>query len=327
MVIKITTKVTPSNKTETLPGKLPIDVAQGPSDLIPFIDKITIVVPILANNASGIYENIWAHVDDTDVFQDAGSKAKSGGFKFAKRISLPATTARPLFQLSYADKKAQKVRLDFNPRKVTPEGVTQLQSILTSLLPDGWDYIKDHGHLTRLDVAVDIPATRPGMFAFLPQQGLTTKSWSVNGKLQTATLGKKKGNQTLIYNKKEQRLAQGNPWPGPATVRVERRLRNPSLGKLSGLPALANPFNVIQLAKIMPAPPPGVKPWIWELFRDAVSVRGLPAALAVLPKELRTTYRGYLKQHPHPSWDVDAIWKHWPEVLQQSELLYSASFK
>ena len=321
MAIKFIKKVVPSNKTETLPENHHAEDGSEQTGLKPFIDKISIVVPISAEDGSDVFKEIWTQIQDTDVFQDAGPKAKNGGFKLAKRICLADSKEKPLLQLAYANKIAQKLRLEFNPRKVTPKGVTQLQAVLVSVVPNGWGFVRDLGHVTRLDVAVDIPETRPAMFGLLPEQGLTTKSWSVDGQLQTFVAGKKGGKQGVIYNKKEQRLAQGKEWSGKATTRVEIRLPSPSLGTLAELPQLANPFALFSLVQIVPGPPPGDKKWIWELFKDAVSLRGLPAALALLPKERRTHYRAYLKKFPHQKWDPAAIWQHWATVVQQSELL------
>jgi hypothetical protein len=307
-----------SNKSKTLQEKSKQDYDEIPpaGTLIPFIDKLSVVVPILSADAEGIFNNLWTQLNDVDVFQDAGSKSKWGPFKVAKRICLTNTVARPLFQLAYAAKKAVKCRLDFNPRKVGEHGMMELDAVLISILPDGWKYVVTHGHITRIDIAVNIPNSRPSMFAFLPQQGLTTKEWAVNGKLETFVAGKKKGHQTAVYNKKKQRQAQGHKWIGKSVVRVERRLRNPSIGGLSGLLQLPNPFIALELIE-MPGPPATEKkPWIWEIFKDSVTVRGLPAVLALLPLERRTAYRTHLKQHPHKLWDPISIWKNWPKALE-----------
>jgi hypothetical protein len=324
MAIKIFKKVTPSNKTQTLPKQEEQDHTKQPDELPkpdgyhPFIDKISIVVTPLSGHEGDIYNAIWTVLDDAEVFADAGGKTKWGPFKVAKWITLK--NGRVLFQFAYTGKKVVKLRLEFNPRKIGPHGLTELKSILIMLVPDGWEYVINHGNITRIDVAVDIPNARPSMFAVLPQQGLTTKAWAVDGKLETFALGKKKGNQTLLYNKKLQRLAQGKPWLGKSVTRLERRLRNPVIG-LPGLHSLPNPFKGLLLTEVTADPPSGdKKPWVWDLFKDSVLQRGLPSALALLPKERRTLYREHLKKHAHPLWDPLAIWANWPAAVKQSEL-------
>ncbi len=56
------------------------------------------------------------------------------------------------------------------------------------------------------------------------------------------------------------------------------------------------------------------------MFEDSVKVRGLTAALAVLPEERRTKYRAYLKEHTKPWWKPDAIWGNWSQALKILEV-------
>jgi hypothetical protein len=286
MAIIFTKKNPVSNKNQTHQENPTQNIGSSPPVPCPFIDKISIVVTFLDADASDVYNNIWGQIDDKSVFNDAGAKAK-GGYNIAKRLNLKSTPARPLFQFKYQDKKATRCRLEFNPRKLGETGIDELRAIAMSLMPDGWEYVIKHGRITRIDIAVDIPNTHPENYAILPQQGLTTQKWAVNGKLQTFVLGTKMGNQTLLYNKKAQRLNQGKKWAGNAAVRIERRLRHPTPYKLSSLHQLTNPFLAAKLLK-MPGPPASEKkPWLWSLFTDGVSARGLPAALQLLPAEGR----------------------------------------
>ena len=252
------------------------------------------------------------------MFNDTGSKAK-GGYSVAKWLNLKHTPARVLFQFKYENKKATRCRFEFNPRKLGESGIDELRAIVVTLM-DGWEYVIKHGRITRIDIAVDIPNARPENYAILPQQGLTSQKWAVNGKLETFVLGTKKGNQTLLYNKKAHRLSQGKKWLGKAAVRIERRLLNPSPNKLYLLHKLANPFLVAQLVRMPDAPTWEAKPYIWSLFKDSVVVRGLPAALALLPLEKRTVYRKHLKLCEHELWSPHQIWSQWPACLAEYKL-------
>ncbi len=111
----------------------------------------------------------------------------------------------------------------------------ELHAVLSSIIPGGWAYVIKHGHITRIDIAVDIPNVRVDEFLFLPKQGTTSREWATNGHLETLRLGKPKGNQTLVYSVKKKRLAQGKSWPENSKVRIERRLRNPAVKKLNEL--------------------------------------------------------------------------------------------
>jgi hypothetical protein len=83
---------------------------------------------------------------------------------------------------------------------------------------------------------------------------------------------------------------------------------------------LSNPFKAAKLLK-MPGPPVSEKkPYMWSLFTDSVSVRGLPAALALLPSEKRTAYRKHLKLFEHELWTPDEIWAKWPACLAEYKL-------
>lgn len=320
--MKLVTKE-PSNKAETPAletDEPPADPQLSAKHNLPFIDKISIMVsPPDEEEAHEIYNQIILQMDDPELF--ASGAKKKGKFNFAKRIPLASTDNRPLFQshLDKSAKAAMSIRLEFNPRKLGLEGVEELHSKLTCLMDGGWGYVLQHGKITRLDVAVDLPGIRPGAFSVLPKQGATQRVFEVNGQLETLILGKKNGHQTIVYNKKKQRLAKKQQWDGPSTTRVERRLCPPQVATFTDLSQLPNPFLALMLVE-MPGPPEGEKPWIWELFKDAVAVRHLQPALALLPEARRTKYRAHLKQHAHAMWDADAIWKNWPAALVSLKL-------
>jgi hypothetical protein len=198
--------------------------------------------------------------------------------------------------------------------------MVELHAVLMGIVPDGWHYFIIHGRITRLDIAVDFQNVQVNDFVFLANQGATIKQWRVNGQLQTYTHGKPKGNHTAIYDRKEKRIAKGKPWQGKEGIRIERRFKVPPVTKLPELPQMLNPFSEMKMIS-MPGPPPKeAKPYIWHLFRHAVEVQGLQAALALLPEEKRTLYRKHLAAHTQPWWNPDAIWANWPTMLNELEI-------
>ena len=339
MPITITVKKTLSKKPETLPEKSPepspivpqsppTGEGKGTASPIPFIDKISVVlVPETLAHAESIYTKMIVPYQDVpssyaggSVLVMAGSKAKAGEFKWARRIkikSLYDTKKYPLLQAAYADKIVTKLRIEFVPVELAPEGMSHLHATLKLFVPGGWKYFISHGRITRIDIAVDFPNLMAEDFHFLPQLGATSKEWRVNGKLQTYVHGKQSGSHTTIYDRKEKRKAHKKSWVGKEGMRVERRIVMPGMHRLWQLPDFLNPFAAMQMVGMPKAPPEEqkTKAYVWDLFRRAVEVEGCAGALALLPEEKRTLYRAHLKAHTKSWWDPQAIWQKWPTML------------
>ncbi|MCH8685868.1 hypothetical protein [Pedomonas mirosovicensis] len=328
IILKKAKKQVASNKTQTLKENNPAisltspsprqNIAQAP---IPFIDRISVVLKVpTTEDAEAIHSSIWTTFQDTSVFKPAMA---SGGFNRAMRVALNSVLDAkrwPHLQYAYIDKLATKFRIEFVPVDLGPEGLAELHAVLTTIMPDGWGYFVDHGHITRLDVAVDLPTVRMDEFHFLPKQGATVTAWKQDGALQTYQHGKPKGDHTSIYNRKAKRIAHGKPWKGKEGVRIERRLKGKHwpLKQLCNLP---NPFASLNMIARHVGPPEGEhKPYIWELFLRAAEHTGLPAALALLPAEKRTLYRKHLNGQALGWWDVEAIWANWPPMLDELKI-------
>jgi hypothetical protein len=159
-----------------------------------------------------------------------------------------------------------------------------------------------------LDAArsLDIPGIRMDGFLLLPVQALSSMQFWTDGKLTSITHGKTGGDQTLIYNRTKKRLAKGQILPGPTQIRIERRLVISGGKTLEYLETMPNPFAKLQMVESLPGPPPDESPERWSMFEDGVKVRGLAAALALLPVERRTQYRKHLVAHPTPWWSPEA---------------------
>lgn len=326
--IKIPKKKTSSNKDKTFGENIAgaddpslVQSHLNPEAIIPFIDRISVTLKVPAvDDAAAIHGNIWAQFDDVAVFQSA-KKGKS--YRIAKRIKLPSVIDAakwPFFQYNYDDGMATGLRIEFIPADIGHQGMLELHSVLTSLIPNGWAYFIEHGRITRIDIALDIPTARMEEFHFLPTQGATTSVWRSNGKLQTFQHGQPKGNHTQIYNRKAKRIAQGKSWKGKEGIRIERRLKGQQLA-LQALPGLPNPFASMALIERYPSQPPTEKKeYVWALFLNAAEYMGIPAALALLPEERRTAYRAHLKTEKLKWWDADAIWKNWSVTVDGLEI-------
>jgi hypothetical protein len=140
------------------------------------------------------------------------------------------------------------------------------------------------------------------------------------GKLQTYQWGKPKGSYTQIYNKTAEMQARGLAVSGPQITHFERRLKQPGCKSHTKLAELDDPFAGFVLTTTVPEAPDDGPAYVWPLFCDSVSVRGLHAALLLLPEGKRPVYKKQFAQAAPEWWDTDAIWAQWPAVVEQSKI-------
>ena len=332
--IIIPKKAVSSNKNQTLQKSDHTDSkgddpsGGGSSEPKPIIDQLSIVLTITsAELAKEVHGTLYtALTGDTEFFQSIGKPLK--GFQRTKRIVLSTSGERPRIDYSYQVGLANRVRLDFNPAKLGADGLQELHGILTSVMPDGWRHFVKGGRISRLDVAVDLVGVRMTKLKMQPAISQSSQAWfSTAGKLQTYQWGKPKGTHTQIYNKTAEQATRGVTIPGPQVTRVERRLKNPGCNSLTKLAGLENPFKGIVLTVKVPDPPPGGPEYVWPLFCDSVSVRGLDLALLLLPKHKRTAYRKQFKKAAPEWWDPDAIWANWPKMLEELKIASPTAWK
>jgi hypothetical protein len=296
--------------------------AKGP---VPFIDKISVVMDVPAEDGQKLYGHIFTQFKDTIAFK-SGKLVKP--YTTARRIVLPSVVHDkkwPLLQcrMSFQDKTTFALRIEFSPIDLGIKGMDELHSVLVSLVDGGWSYFVTHGRVTMIEVTVDLPGINMEQFSVLPKQGTVSRAWGSNGKLETTVLGKAAGNQTKIYDRGKKRKAKGQGWSGPITTRVERKLRPQPKLQLADLASLKNPFADITLLPSAIGPPPDepdTKEYLWTLFQDSIQIRGLVAALKLLPEVKRTTYRKWLAQHPAEWWKPHVIWSHWPKYISDIQI-------
>jgi hypothetical protein len=316
-------QATPSNKPKTpaiqgspgrekgTPSAEPAPISPAPILLVPIIDKLSITLTIPPGDLEDIHKAVYTAYNDTAVFQ---SVTKLKGFKSARMIAIRGSAERVHFCFGSKTGEPPHARLEFNPGKLGKDGLEWLHATLMTMMDGGWEYVLNHGRITRVDVAVDIPKSRMHQFLLMPAQGLaTTCIYNGNGKLKTVYVGKKDGNQTVLYSKSAEQAVKEIYLPVP-TVRLERKLRNPQMA-LKELLSLKNPFAALKLISTMPPAPETPAHWSWPLFLDAVAQRGLVAALLLLPEKRRTIYRKHLEQHQVDWWDSAAAWEHWPKTV------------
>ena len=90
----------------------------------------------------------------------------------------------PLYQMGCDGHCVTKVRIEFVPVDLGPQGLEELHAALFALMDQGWAFVVEHGRITRLDVAVGFPKVTMDQFHFLPQQGATVTQWKQDGGLR-----------------------------------------------------------------------------------------------------------------------------------------------
>lgn len=309
-------KVDGYNKTQTTP--------KNPDNIIPFIDRMTVGINFKPDKMSeGIQSSIWGSVSDKDDFLQV---PKKGSYNCAWRIKIASALKikhYPFMQYRHANHCAERLSLTFSPHDLGEDGLNEMHAALVSIVPDGWVSFVKFGHVSMIEISVDFFGVTMNSFHILPQQVKTAKTWSTGGQLETVLFGQKNGNQTRVYDRAKKRKDQKQPWTlGPVT-RLERVLRKQHIA-VSALLDLENQFNGIKMVNLPSSPPPTLLPnkrYIWDLFCDAVAVRGMPVALKLLPADTyRKTFRAWIAQHPRPWWKPDEIWECWKPMIEQSRL-------
>lgn len=338
MVIKISRKPNGSSNKSQTPVQMddqsvPEPPAHGPdpASLIPFIDKISVVLTVpKEQDAVDIYGSLIAKPPDPQVLKPAPASSIKGYKQRAWRIVIPSLASHkkwPHLQLGYdpTSKLAQSLRIEFSPIDLGLQGMTALHVNLISQIPDGWAYFQEQGRITMIEVTLDIEGIGMEDFHILPAQATASATYKRNGKLETLYLGKSKSNQTKIYDRGQKRISKGQGWSGPPTTRIERRLKLAKPLQLADLGSLPNPFADLKIIASASGCPPeeekSNKAYLWSLFMDSVRVRNLNASLALLPTKKRAMYRKWLAKHSTSWWQPADIWAHWPNVVAKSALL------
>jgi hypothetical protein len=286
----------------------------------PIVDKITITVPFpnkvlltsilhggTCDHDSDFATAIYTAINDTSVFNNG----KYGRYKLSKEITLASTEHRVNAQfLPKEQNNTAFARFEFNPWKIGEAGLMEFASICGLLFYDGYEFVQEHGKVTRVDAAIDLHGVSMEQIQLTQGQKATSQKYSSEGNTQTIYSGSSKGQQFKAYDK----IAQLKIKSGETVTRIEHKLL-PQL-PLHKLHTLTNPFKHVQICKLPPHPPLGIEKYLWKLIRDSIKQRGSVAALNSLPPDLRHKARETLKFNSKTWWDSDTIWKKWAAAVQ-----------
>ena len=300
--------------------------------LIPRIDKLSFTYDVPGGHKKIIEQNIMGLAKEGGVFKNPNLK-KPSRFKYRIALNHAETGQAVLIEahpkIETAGKNYRFMRFELNPNKLGAQGVEFLRTQLVQIfLEDAWPKVAINCNLTRLDVAADLLNVRTaGLIIESAAKSGNAKNVfykSAEGDLESVYLGLKKGKgptPVIGYDKGKELADKGEVSEfGIAHFRLERRMvPNKSLTELI---SIQNPFKnivVMDLTKTID-PPDGQHNW--QFFLDSCRVRGMEAALDILPDDdLRSAYQNAIAEADRKIWQPDKIWDRWPDTLAMSGLL------
>jgi hypothetical protein len=344
MPVYITLMGVPSNKQgeeggnkKKKVGKIPVNnisyipIKGQVAVLKPIIDKISITYIIGDPDLEAVVvQSLLQEIEDGGHWQSGAFKIGSVAYQASAKLMIPSSSHTVLVQAGPKKKTTtHALRLEFNPAVLGAPGIAFLKTQLEALVLDGLSFtdIIVNGKVTRVDIAVDIVGVHLADLLILVNSG-GKQHWylSEEGKPETGYLGMKKSDQNAkwkTYNKRKQAKDQSKApveqaYGGLSHTRIEYTYTTNK--SFLDLATLDNRFTEISLA--YPKAPKGVKPYAWAFFIDSCSMRGQPAALAILPDgKLRKSYQKALDAAHASFWRPDKIWETWPNAISDSGLL------
>ncbi len=286
----------------------------------PIIDKITITVPfpntvlpnsILNGGKTDFDSDFTKAIEDAIKDKSVFSHGRYCRYRVSRLINLKNSVERVNAQFFPKDENNTAfVRFELNPWKMAKHGLKEFADIADNFFYDGYEYVQEHGKVTRVDPAIDIHGVTVEQIQFTQGQKATSQKYSFDGEAQTLYSGSSKGQQLKAYNKAAQLKLKG----GETVSRIEYKLLPQIL--LRELHTYPNPFKCVHIALPPAKPPLGVEKYMWRLICDSIKLRGTTAALNGLPPELRQKVKQALKSGSQKGWDTDVLWKKWHAAVQ-----------
>jgi len=291
----------------------------------PKIDKLSVVLPIenLQERDHVIHAlNGMIMLGGPTGFYAPGTK--KGGYKQSVRIHSYTKAGHPskefmLVQANPSNEKKAFMRCEWNPARLGPVGFAQMKHEMeTEVLPNWLVKLISLGRVTRLDIAVDLRGTHMDDLIIRNKQSRAmTLITGTDGRTETIYFGKPKSNQLSAYDLVKKAKAKGLPIPKVPMTRIEKRWKNP--GMVKELPNLKNPLSGITIYHPDPISYHGPKVG-YESFRNLCQVRGVKRALEQQPYTMKKLTKPWLEAQRAKWWAPNALWSHWPTVLENAGL-------
>ena len=302
--------------------------------LKPKIDKLSFTYDIPSEQISTVTGSLVALAEEAGGPWKKLNSTKT--YSLRRRLHHKETGENILIEAAPQPPNGKKaplsfLRLDFNPSKLGPKGVEFLRDQLFMVLAidHPWGKIASECTVTRMDLAVDLLGIKaedllvgdytPGSAKGKPLKRMLV--FSATGGLESLYLGVKP-TKVRIYNKAQELIDYKQPSAFGSTAYTRIEMITEPKKPMTKLKAMVNPFLKLSIHNLgAPAnPPEGLHNW--NYFLDSCRVRGLDAALALLPtEELRQAYRQAIKVDDKDVWKPKMLWKKMPYVLNKSGLL------
>lgn len=204
------------------------------------------------------------------------------------------------------------LRIEFNP---AAGYVNSLKMFMDQILPGGYVQLIAHGKCTRIDAAVDVHGIDINDLIVTYPKMRRSKGFYNNGRLETYTLGIKKGETEIcVYDKASQikflneKEGTNIPVPTEPVTRIEvRKKKGYPLKDIANLP---NFFEGLQIAGYF-CPKPIKDEEKFQLFLEVCRSRGGVDALKMISEPTRNLYRNWLKTHQAAWWNPSKVWLGW----------------
>jgi hypothetical protein len=194
-------------------------------------------------------------------------------------------------------------RLDFNPAKLTSDGIDELKCLLDSIMDPTPEEFLGKGRITRVDIAADLIGLGLNDLIVLASRKQKHGIYSNRyGEPETVYLGTPRSARVVAYTRPTKLSG--------VTTRLECRLKPRCLGeKIASLP---NPFSKVSLYPVKALTGLGLPP---QMLADSIRLRGVKPAIQGLDPNKRKMILAALDPSKSVLPDASALWAGWPMAL------------
>jgi hypothetical protein len=306
-----------------------------PTLLPPVVDRLAFTVQVPSAAQKAVENRLTALITELQGATACNLRLSSARYQRAYRLPLTVQESCRIDIRHRASAQSQRMgflRLEYNPAKVGELGDQHVKRYLKELLgPKHFTQLGDLAFITRLDVAQDVAhAHLSDLFAHSSQ--LKSGVWyDQHGQPQTLYLGSAKQGPIFfrLYDKRAEQAAKGQSVPDHPLLRIEVQFRPRRLlnqrdgGDIDAL--ITRAFSSVHLLAVNRCEEPSTD-LTWTLFLDSARLRGLQAALRLLPADLRHTYSAHLKNLAAVDWwSADKLRRHCAQAIRHLGI-FPASF-
>lgn len=200
--------------------------------------------------------------------------------------------------------KLGNLRIEWNPAKAGPAATTYILQELTAFLPDTTSELLSNAYVTRLDLAVDVPAISCRHLA--AQRTSHHKNAEVfvgaGGHVNSIRIGArgssaKTGTFMRVYEK------DLPTYSGASGVRAEDEISRP--GPTDHIHQMKNPFDKFRIYQF---PPAAADHGVFACFVSAAREKGVKRAPTLLSHDEAAEFQAILDQSSAPWWAPGELW-------------------